>query len=648
MALRQKSRLRYVEQIAVVAILAFFMLALLRPENKFFHLMGADFHAIQSWYPNFPVVVFIGLSSVLPFLFATWIMAVASKSLKIATASSTSILAFFLAWISVNHLGPVPSIIGFVVSIVGFNGRQKALSAIRWSIKPIAIEAFVKPIGILMLVAVAVRIALVWLTDNSSEPDAACRILIAHIWSEYYLADANISHILNPNPDWPVLHFFFAGSLLKLGASIEIVRLFHAIVGVLASAMLYKVAMHFTTRPIALLAALVYLVYPASAVVSAQVMSEPLFLFVVLGSLHSFLLLHNSGQSKHLIALILWINAACLLRYEGWTLCGIYPLLYVLSVWPFRWQQFLLFGFSGLAALGICGLLVQQGFHPLRGILYSDEQVAYCFSQSGKQLAVFVNGYKAAWVPLAFGAFLGSIFIFRKNSIYVAFLGFVLLFCLPFLYKNITFGLFPQYRYLTYYMVLMMIPLAIVGHYLIQKTIGIRPITMVVLIGGLCALSFSGQRYISTGLMHFPKGFNASIAKVNTIPSGNFYLDHQPGVGAYHWIAATQMPLLLDYEDTYLRQHIDFETMRRVALKNGTTDKAIRFLVNDYESEFGTTDFERFHNLLLMEGDNYVMLVPNKPLSKHLGFTKVQETWRGIHFQQIFHDSGYQIYKVVP
>jgi hypothetical protein len=135
---------------------------------------------------------------------------------------------------------------------------------------------------------------------------------------------------------------------------------------------------------------------------------------------------------------------------------------------------------------------------------------------------------------------------------------------------------------------------------------------------------------------------------VNTIPSGNFYLDHQPGVGAYHWIAATKMPLLLDYEDTYLRQHIDFETMRRVALKNGTTDKAIRFLVNDYESEFGTTDFERFHNLLLMKGDNYVMLVPNKPLSKHLGFTKTQETWRGIRFQQIFHDSGYQIYKVVP
>jgi len=625
------------------------LLALFWPENQLFHLMAANVASMQQWYPRLWWAAFALLTGAVPLGMALWVWTTVLQQPRWADkAVLAAVLTLMMVWGAMQVFGVVHVLMACGLMVLLYLLRRWIVLVWRWGIAPMDAQALVLPIGILLVLAAACRIALVWLTDNSSEPDAACRILIAHIWSKYYLAGGNISHIINPNPDWPPLHFYITGGLLKLGSSFHGVRLFHALVGIGCGMMVYRVALLLTTRPIALLAALVYMTYAASAVVSAQVMSEPLFLFVLLATLHSFLRLHASGERRHLVALIVWINLACLLRYEGWTLCGIYPLLYVLTVRPFRWQHLMLFGFSGVAALFICAMLVQQGFHPMRGIIYSDEQVAYCFTISGKALSVFTNGNRAAWVPLALAAFVWSLWLYRTARSYVAFAAFVALFSLPFLYKNVTFGLFPQYRYLTYYMVLMLVPLAMTAAHALRTTVGLRPFTAMVLIGGLCALSFSGQRFIGRGLLHFPVGFEASLAQVNAIDSGNFIVDHHSGVGVYHWIAASDMPLLLDYEDTYLSQHIDFATMKRVAQTNGTTTKAIRYVVNDYEAEFSTIDMERVRRLLGEPGVNYLVLFPDRPLSRMLHFSASSEQWQGLRFEKLFDQEGYRIYKVVP
>ncbi len=86
--------------------------------------------------------------------------------------------------------------------------------------------------------------------------------------------------------------------------------------------------------------------------------------------------------------------------------------------------------------------------------------------------------------------------------------------------------------------------------------------------------------------------------------------------------------------------------MKRVAEQRGTDRKAIRFMVNDYESEFGTTDFQRLHRLLANGGDNYLVLFPDKPLALHYRLNAQVEEREGLRFEQVFSENGYLIYRV--
>lgn len=621
------------------------VLAAVWPENKLFHVMQATRADLELWYPRFALLAFVMLRGAVPLLAAFWTAAVMARfrMLPVPWLWPVLVLSGQLALILVEGLRP--ALLATTLLLAAFYGRARWLAIVDWGMRPANIKVAHLPLMVILILAASVRIALVYLTDNSSEPDAACRILIAHIWSDYYLADGDLTHILNPNADWPPLHFYLSGLLLKAGLSIESVRLFHAMVGVLNGWILFRVARMFSSATVALLVSATYLVYPASMVVSAQIMSEPLFLFTVLGSLHAFLRFRESKATLHLFAMVLWINAAALLRYEGWTLCVIYPVLYLVTARPIKLSHLLTFSLALLAPLVICGLLMAQGFHPLRGILYSDEQVAYCFTQSGRHLSVFLQGYRAAWVPMALGTFIISAIMFRRNGNFRTYAAFVGLFLLPFVLKNATFGLFPQYRYLTYYMVLMMVPMSMLSVLIVEKVLVPRPFALAVLLVPLL-MSVSGGRFVSSGLLHFPRGFEGSLKAVQQLPTGQFHLDHHAGVGVYHWIVETRMPILLDYEDTYLSQHIDFEVMKRVAEQNGTTRKAIRFMVNDYESEFGTTDFERLHRLLADGGENYLVLFPDKPLSKHFRLSGPVEEREGLRFEQVFSENGYLIYRV--
>ncbi len=632
----------------IIPLVAFllFVLAAFSPLQ---FLFNATYAQLSRWYPNGYVVAFVFAKFLFPVL-----LGIAAYSLLISkNARSTSLIvsAFMGAALFIAMLFlPIKTIffvfIGIVLALSFYNARlgirQIAVSLLYFQSNIV----FNRLVAFLILVAVVARLAFAFWAENSSQVDAACRFEIVQLWSTYYLGYAGLDKILNPNVDWLPLHFYLSGLVWKLTHSQTALLVLHALAGIAGAVFLYKITRLFASRQISLLTVLAFLVYPANVLVTTAIMSEPWFVLSVLATVYFFLKLAQTDLREYYIFYALSVTCACLIRYEGWPLLFMFPALHI-GLMQFRFNKRQLFFLSTLfAPLAIMYLNYYQGFHPLRGILYSDMQVSYCYDIIGRNLFVLVNGYKKAWVPGILALACYTVFKHRNNFAILLYAVIILGFSLPFIYKVSTFSIMPDFRYLIYYVILLL-PLFIKGLFeltdgIIRKSLGAK-ILLTALIFGV--ISF-GYQYSSMSEFKFQKGFNGTLAYVNSIKKGSFILDHHGGAQSYSWIALANLPIAPEKEHWYLKQFIDFEAIKASVAAQGANKRTIAYMVNDYESQFKATDYAEIERILAKGGDTYLVLFPNGALTKHLKFISETETYKRFVFKRVFEENEYRIYRL--
>jgi hypothetical protein len=602
---------------------------------------NADLSQFKNWYPDFFVLVYLLVKSIFPLFFSSFI--VEEDPVCLINKSKKNIAVYSLLFIFFLVIGLNCKIqISFILVLSG-------IFLYRIYVHRLSIKNFILFIltvkhslffqiftWLLIIVAIGVRIGFGLWAENSGHGDASCRFSIAQIWSDYYLGSASTDLIINPNIDWLPLHFYITGIIWKLTKSIRVIIFVHSIVGVLTAFLVYKTTKLFADIEISLVAALCYLCYPASVTPA---------IFV---AFYSFIRIIQRNELKYYATYFFAMSSATLLRYEVWPMLVVMPFIHLAYTQGRLYKGFVVHILVMIVPISITGLIYYQGFHPLRGIMYSDAQVAYCYNKTGRTIKVLFDGYKSAIVPGIFTFSLFALYFYKSKTYFVLYAILCLMFISPFLYKVATFTIVPHERYLSKYIVLFL-PLFTIGFCTLVCKILKRSSILVKLLSTAMMLFgvLFGYQYTNFYGYRLPDGFNNSVAFVNRVESGNFIVDHHRALRGYTWMALTELPLLLDYKDNYLNQFIDFNTVKKTVFKNNKSNRAIKYIVNDYDHEFNTIDFNLVNDLIRENENIYIVLFPEGNLNPVFSFKGEIETYQGLGFKRVFMDNGYLIYKKI-
>ena len=610
------------------------------------NLWDANWATIKSWYPTLylPAYVFVKLLfPALAFATALCFLEVNTRSI-IAGAVVASMTGIAIGLFGIGNVLFVSLLLILLLS--AWYARHQIMPLVTSLFMFSQQNIYKRLLWYLLFILVVAKIAFAFWAQNSSQGDAACRFIISHIWSHYYWGNAPIDKILNPNIDWLPIHFYITGTVWKLTGSEHIVLLLHTLADICGAFFLYKITRLFASKDISFLSCVCYLLYPANFFISAAIMSEPWFLLAVLATIYFFLRLNLTGNAKYFWGYAVAINMTCLIRYEGWPLVIMLPCIhFAYATFRFNRNQLILL-LTLFAPVAIMALNYYQGFHPLRGILYSDQQVSFCYDKIGRTLAVLIKGYHSAWIPggvlLALYAVLKH---FRSSASLILYTVLIAAFSLPFIYKVATFSIMPDPRYLIFYEVLL-IPLFVRGFFSLPLLEHIRSSFAKILCSLIILLLVSvGFSSVNLEDFQYPIGFDESVEFTQNLQEGRFIVDHHHGLKAYSWIAKSNLPIYPEKQHWYLKQFIDFKAVGKALDKQGNK-RFVAYMVNDYESEFKSIDFASIDTILKKEGPVYLIIFPNGPLDRALHFNNADETYNGHKFNRVFESSGYRIYRL--
>jgi hypothetical protein len=213
------------------------------------------------------------------------------------------------------------------------------------------------------------------------------------------------------------------------------------------------------------------------------------------------------------------------------------------------------------------------------------------------------------------------------------------LFIAPFVYKNFTLTIWPQSRYLTNYMPLLLIPLSLVLWGVISKMFGRNPFSFLTQLLSIILLSVSGAWVGSMRIPTAPEGFFESIAFVNRLNKGQYVVEEQPHDLSHLWIFKTDLLPDLDFPTDSLDSVIDFDSVRR---SNGKSQRKCVFLNDGLMNKFDST--------LIKNDDVYLVLFEGSEHDIDLNFRKPTECYkspssdREFEFDREFEKGGFRIY----
>jgi hypothetical protein len=481
------------------------------------------------------------------------------------------------------------------------------------------------------------RVCLVFVTDNSLVEDGSSRLVLSYLLAKCYWPDNNILWSINPTADWLPLHFYINAALISVGAKVIYLRLLHAIIGISCASILYQISRQLGPREAAMGATSAYLFYPASMIVGTQTLSAPLFLFTVLLSLYYFQLFCLNRVYSHLILSAVGLSLGALLRYEGWALLPVFPILYLLFVRSYKLKEIAALLIPFLVPLLMTIVYIAQGFHPLRWLLYSDYEVAKTFAEAG-EIDLFIDGYVKGWIPFSVLSLIILTVSQWGNKKVMIFVCFLVLFIAPFVYKNFTFTISPQYRYLTNYMPLLLIPLSMVLWKLVSKVFGKNPLSFLTHLLCLVVISASGAWVGSMSLPTAPRGFFESIAFAKTLNKGQYVIGQQPRSLEYLWLVKVDLLPDLDFPTDTMGRQVNFDSVRRI---NDNNPRKCVFMEHEQHEEFNV---EELDYTLSENRDVYLVLFDGSELDGHFHFRKLTEYYKGHGFYREFENGGFRIY----
>jgi hypothetical protein len=643
---------------ATTLAMFFSLLALwgVNPEHSLFLLILANSELLHQWYPNFGWLMPYWPHIILPFGIGSWTLALTTREktpfgwalVVLGMAVQATIIRFcsvevallgFFIWVLVGYSrGVIRRIIYRIVESF-YNVKTGLVSVVSWFRSEANLPQARRVFFYVVAIGVLLRVCLVFVVDSTIIGDGSIRLGFSYLLAKCYWPDNNTLWSINPSVDWLPLHFYINAAFMSVGAKVIHLRLLHAIIGISCAAILYQISRQLGSREAAMGATVAYLFYPASMLICTQTMSEPLFLFTVLLSLYYFQLFSLNRVYSHLILSAVGLSLGALLRYEGWALLPVFPILYLLFVRSYKLKEIAALLIPFLVPLLIAIVLVAQGFHPLRGLNYSDFEVARDFANSSRpKIDLFIDAYIEGWIPFSLLSLIILIAIQWGNKKVKVFVCFLVLFIAPFIYKNFTLTIWPQSRYLTYYMTLFLIPLSLVLWKGVNKVFGRNPLSFLTYLSCLVVISASGAWAGSMSLPTAPRGFFESIAFAKTLNKGQYVIGQQPRSLEYLWLVKVDLLPDLDFPTDTMGRQVNFDSVRRI---NDNNPRKCVFMEHEQHEEFNV---EELDYTLSENRDVYLVLFDGSELDGHFHFRKLTEYYKGHGFYREFENGGFRIY----
>lgn len=635
---------RYLLWIQVLLIAIYVFIA----QTFLLYFLSRDLQQFKLWYPNFYLPVYLFLNGALFSVFALQAQLVVSFFLKEMSSKQKFLLALSLsvfAFLIFKLLSPGSAFI-FLITGVSLLGLIKyytvliSLLRIGWNYSNTNVFNTFLWFGVIALIVY--RIFFTLQSDNVFNSDAPCRQYIAHVWLKCFLYDAHWTYKISPNVDWLPLHFYIIGIVEWLTANEHAIIFVHGIAGILSCFYIYKISGLLFNKQVALVAFVLSLAYPAGVAVSSAMLSEPWFILFVAGGFYYYLKFLVSSKTKYLLAHIATIAAAALVRFEIWPMLLVFPFIGIIfNAGKIKRQHFFYITYLAIP-IAVMYLAHLQGFSPFRWLLYSDEQVKFGYDHIGRSVWVVVEGYAYAWIPGLILSFLFFVFKYIKGLEQWIYVLLLVLFITPFLIKVSNYSLMPDSRYWAKYAVFFIPFMAFWVIRFARKKLLLQFAALLVAL----SLVVFGLIFKDSVGFKYPNGFKENIAFVNAIKTGNFISDRHRGNISYSWFSLTDMPISLDYTDWYLRQYIPEGVMEN-RVKREHSPKIIKFLVNDENSMFGTTNYAALDSVFNNYSNLYIVLFPDGNLTRHFRFTDSVEAVGKHQFKRLYNYENYQVYQKI-
>lgn len=622
-------------------------------------LLYPDHAQFKQWYPRFHVPAFIAMRGAYPVLLALLSFLLLRGVVRLSASWSlwTALCQGGIVALAQGHLSiAVLTVYALLLTGLAFiySKRQQLVSAIRPYVgeRSDAFNASRPWLTLLMLAAAGLRVWLLFTTDNSESADAACRYLLAQMWADFYVPSSDWRAIFNPTPLWLPLHFWLSGVIHLVTESQTVLRAAHVLAGLLGAMYLFRSARLIAgNTAVPHIATIGYLLYPAAIASSLQVLSEPWYIMFLLMAIYHFLKEGERGGSASLWWRVGAVIAASLLRYEGWGLPLVFLILSVIRDLGLTRAQVAasVVSFAGAAAVTMENW--SAGRFPVWGMWMNQQMVDYNYTLVSLDLGLFMEEYRASWVPLAFLAAVAVPLIHHGNERLRYYALVIVAVLIPFAYGTLVGTVYPESRYLTQYSVLFMLPLAYLTHGLATRLLGRSVIGLLAATLLTVACASFGKAHIFPHRMHFPQGFNESIGYVHRhVGQSGFIIDHHLNSGNYQWMAELRMPYVpleshLDSFHYHVSEQIDFEAIDAVVrTRPQRFPHRANYVVNHFDQAFGLVRDEEMREVLSNHGPVHVMVFPDGLLAAHLALEGDSGEWEGFRFTRVFNLNGYSLY----
>ena len=177
---------------------------------------------------------------------------------------------------------------------------------------------------------IVVRSGLRWLTA-----DDYCRTVISYEWFQHPKIYAGV---------WLALHFWINGLFISIFKDLTFAPvLVNTIFSILTLIYFYLLLIKIFDRSVAYLSCLIFAVFPFQVWLSTSGMPESIFFFFIIAACYYFIRWYESirnnaeveGKLKSLVYVIVCLNLANLLRYEGW----LFSLTFVILVFMVSYRK---------------------------------------------------------------------------------------------------------------------------------------------------------------------------------------------------------------------------------------------------------------------------------------------------------------------
>lgn len=616
------------------------------PLSPFGYLFEADYLDFSKWYPHtyFLVYFLIHVLPLLPYL-------ALCASLTLVYRASIVSPVFFYLYVLANIIGAVffpihswlfSSIFLFVVSIFSIRENLKFMEQL--STKRLLI------IGV--VVALVIRISWIFISDNCDNGDSGARLYVSYLWLKLFGAYPSIFgvQVINPAYDWLPLHFYLTGISVFLTQNVFTApRILTALFGAFSVIPLYLFASIKFSRNTAIAACIIFIFYLQHIVLSSQVLSEPYYIFFLLWAYYFIEKFIAEGQSgKTASALGFALACCCWLRYEGWAFSGMVVMLILFTprISTKIWLKIAIPVLIAIVVIMICE--VASGLHPLRGILFSDKEVATTYTNGESSYSDILTNLPFAYLPLYGIAMLASFLSLFKTKKRTD----IILFCiywlavLPFAYKIFNQTLTSQSRYLSIYMVP---AIPFIANILEKVLVYLRmnrytfffTLTFYILLSNW----FMSNKVIqSRRSLRYEEGFlNSATYTRDSISKCQLYLDYANEIANFSWVVYSNtldIPHIFhEYDSNYY--HLNEKKIKAILHREWQRNCVVRLQ--------NKTDFNRksFDTLLAQNKISHIMLFPEGELNKVLRFSHKREIYNDKEFELLFCENGYRIYKLV-